>query len=555
MLKRTGFFVMVLALMFAFGHVSGHGTMNTLAQDAPPADTDGDGIPDDSDACPREPGPRENRGCPVAVAPQPTPPPPGDSSQPPPAPAPADRDGDGITDDVDACPDEAGTTENNGCPEEEAPIVLQPMPAEGRCVVSPAGAYNVNIRSLPDRNADVVGVLRPNDLLPIHGMVVVDESETASMNTSNNLKQIGLASHNSDEAMTWLFANIPAPGTPGWIARSVIRFGGDCPDAYDSSMAAFDPDNLPNLDLGHLVLSPETGLNVGDGMRFQNGDVILDPARLVIPLEGQPFPPDNLPQELQLCSYENNCAIEGVEMIGQMDLDILFCFDDEDLDCIVLEATGTPMANNGDMDILWCPQNDPSTAAGEPGLPATECVEISLNAVPQIPTPANQILCPQLEDGTNPPCVQFDLPNAMTGDTPNDYLWCNLNDPDDPRCWSNGTLLQVELSSMVVCGQDENSLVCDYLPYPSEETETASLWPEIMTCPLDETANTAPWCSVVQLSPGLEPVETSPERMILSYEDGYQFVVNPVLGELPMNIQVSPDIIDLEPVAETTREG
>jgi OOP family OmpA-OmpF porin len=70
----------------------------------PPADTDGDGIPDTVDACPTvagvaSPDPRKN-GCPVT-----------------------DRDGDGIPDAEDACPDVAGvrTTDpkTNGCPPDQ----------------------------------------------------------------------------------------------------------------------------------------------------------------------------------------------------------------------------------------------------------------------------------------------------------------------------------------------------------------------------------------------------------------------------------------------------
>lgn len=56
-------------------------------------DTDGDGIPDKDDACPEEPGPPENMGCPIR-----------------------DRDGDGLPDDIDQCPDEAGPADNFGCP-------------------------------------------------------------------------------------------------------------------------------------------------------------------------------------------------------------------------------------------------------------------------------------------------------------------------------------------------------------------------------------------------------------------------------------------------------
>jgi OmpA-OmpF porin, OOP family len=56
-------------------------------------DSDGDGIPDTEDECPHEPGTRENRGCPP----------------------PADRDGDGFPDDTDRCPDIPGTID--GCPD------------------------------------------------------------------------------------------------------------------------------------------------------------------------------------------------------------------------------------------------------------------------------------------------------------------------------------------------------------------------------------------------------------------------------------------------------
>jgi outer membrane protein OmpA-like peptidoglycan-associated protein len=69
-------------------------------------DTDGDGIPDDIDACPNEPedhkDPDPNDGCP----------------------APSDRDGDGIPDNVDKCPDQPedkdGIQDQDGCPEDDA---------------------------------------------------------------------------------------------------------------------------------------------------------------------------------------------------------------------------------------------------------------------------------------------------------------------------------------------------------------------------------------------------------------------------------------------------
>lgn len=60
----------------------------------PPPDADEDGVPDDADQCPTQPGTREFHGCP-----------------------PPDRDHDGIPDSADRCPDRAGVAENQGCPD------------------------------------------------------------------------------------------------------------------------------------------------------------------------------------------------------------------------------------------------------------------------------------------------------------------------------------------------------------------------------------------------------------------------------------------------------
>ena len=63
-------------------------------------DTDGDGIVDRLDACPDEPGPPENNGCPDP-----------------------DRDGDGVPDRIDDCPDDPGPAENQGCPEAQVVVI------------------------------------------------------------------------------------------------------------------------------------------------------------------------------------------------------------------------------------------------------------------------------------------------------------------------------------------------------------------------------------------------------------------------------------------------
>jgi len=59
----------------------------------PIPDSDGDGVNDEEDRCPHEAGLARNNGCPIP-----------------------DRDGDGINDEEDKCPDSAGTAANHGCP-------------------------------------------------------------------------------------------------------------------------------------------------------------------------------------------------------------------------------------------------------------------------------------------------------------------------------------------------------------------------------------------------------------------------------------------------------
>jgi OmpA-OmpF porin, OOP family len=58
----------------------------------PPLDGDQDSLPDDQDRCPQEAGPTERQGCPET-----------------------DRDGDSIADATDNCPDQTGTAEHQGC--------------------------------------------------------------------------------------------------------------------------------------------------------------------------------------------------------------------------------------------------------------------------------------------------------------------------------------------------------------------------------------------------------------------------------------------------------
>jgi len=68
-------------------------TATTIPTEAPPLDSDGDGIPDSSDLCPAVPGIPLLSGCPEP-----------------------DSDGDGVPDASDLCPAQLGSAANNGCP-------------------------------------------------------------------------------------------------------------------------------------------------------------------------------------------------------------------------------------------------------------------------------------------------------------------------------------------------------------------------------------------------------------------------------------------------------
>jgi hypothetical protein len=73
-------------------------------------DSDGDGLPDNVDRCPRAYGPPGNIGCPVS--------------------GPVDTDGDGILDDQDGCPTTPGVRGHNGCP--PPPANPSPNPTRDR---------------------------------------------------------------------------------------------------------------------------------------------------------------------------------------------------------------------------------------------------------------------------------------------------------------------------------------------------------------------------------------------------------------------------------------
>ena len=102
-------------------------------------DDDGDGVPNGEDDCPKVPGLKDNKGCPYG-----------------------DRDGDGIRDDVDQCPDIAGLANNSGCP-------LDDRDQDGivdnrdKCPDTPGSML---LEGCPDSDSDGDGVLDSADKCP-----------------------------------------------------------------------------------------------------------------------------------------------------------------------------------------------------------------------------------------------------------------------------------------------------------------------------------------------------------------------------------------------------
>lgn len=87
---------------------------STVPAPVAPLDSDGDGIPDSEDACPKEPGIAQFKGCP-------------------------DTDGDGIPDKEDLCPKQAGKPEYDGCPDTDGDEVPD---NEDKCPDKPGPATN-----------------------------------------------------------------------------------------------------------------------------------------------------------------------------------------------------------------------------------------------------------------------------------------------------------------------------------------------------------------------------------------------------------------------------
>lgn len=112
-------------LMLSIGLMGTFGGETTKKKQPVILDTDGDGIVDQSDACPNVPGHPSAQGCP-------------------------DKDGDTLADDVDRCPDDAGKVEQKGCPDKDEDTLVD---IDDRC---PDKAGPVEHKGCPDTDEDTI---------------------------------------------------------------------------------------------------------------------------------------------------------------------------------------------------------------------------------------------------------------------------------------------------------------------------------------------------------------------------------------------------------------
>lgn len=101
-------------------------------------DRDQDGVPDREDACPKEAGPTETKGCP-------------------------DADRDGIPDKQDQCPNQAGVAAKKGCPDNTDTDKDGVVDRDDQC---PSEAGSADNRGCPDRDEDRDGIVDRLDKCP-----------------------------------------------------------------------------------------------------------------------------------------------------------------------------------------------------------------------------------------------------------------------------------------------------------------------------------------------------------------------------------------------------
>jgi len=177
----------------------------------PDGDTDGDGILNADDVCPRIAGVEggERSGCPTVTE--------------------DDRDGDGVLDSVDFCPDQAGATESDGCP------LLTDTDGDGvpnvddLCPSDPGVTQPDFATGCPLDGSGTSPSIRLDDSV----CRIVGDNVTLFDNAANNAEAIG--TYNNAQAESGAGDVIGRSATTGWfqtsggwVSSSAVTLTGDC---------------------------------------------------------------------------------------------------------------------------------------------------------------------------------------------------------------------------------------------------------------------------------------------------------------------------------------
>lgn len=164
-----------------------HHSFGIVARFGKGIDTDKDGVPDDEDKCPTEPGKKELDGCP-------------------------DTDGDGIADKDDKCPTVAGIALFNGCPDTDGDGIVD---AEDAC---PNDAGTLDMKGCPDTDGD--GVADKDDACPkIKGL--------AALNGCPDTDGDGIA--DKDDACPTIKGTLVGKGCPDSDGDGILDKDDQCP--------------------------------------------------------------------------------------------------------------------------------------------------------------------------------------------------------------------------------------------------------------------------------------------------------------------------------------
>jgi hypothetical protein len=281
-------------------------------------DGDGDGIPDGDDACPDEPGVPMD-GCPLI----------------------GDRDGDGISDDEDACPDEPGGEPTDGCPDRDGDTTPD---GEDACPDDP-GPPDSGCPAPTDSDRDGDGFPDDTDMCPDEPGVPAtwgcpDRDGDGVRDSEDGCPDDPGPPENRGCPVPDGGGEAPGPGGPGG-GDDVDSDGDGIPDSEDRCPGApglpehegcpdSDGDGVPDdRDMcpeepgtPESLGCPDTGAGDRDGDGVPD-DVDLCPDEAGAPEDGGCPPPEDDPVEPGL-SLPDDMEVEWPDSVGELPISVEF---------------------------------------------------------------------------------------------------------------------------------------------------------------------------------------------------------------------------------------